>query len=148
MCCHAFRDNTPNDLVYPMPISSEPDVYFVWVSDEMKEKGRERERTVVITKFHILIIHLILWIILLWAYHKNRVNWIKWQSKSVHKTQLAFSSFVEGEKNKETTRTRKDFYHSKEKNVFFLSRAMEGNFAADMCLRFTRLTFEKLFKVD
>jgi hypothetical protein len=39
--CRAFRDNTPNDLVYPMPISSRPDV---WVSEERQEREKERCR--------------------------------------------------------------------------------------------------------
>lgn len=52
--CHAFRDNIPNDLVYPMPISAEPDVCIFYASFRWDEKGRNR-KNVVIKKFPIHI---------------------------------------------------------------------------------------------
>lgn len=71
--CPACRDNTPNDLVYPMPISSEPGGWklFPWRDDPSgRMKGRRRWNRYKTEKIpiHIKLIihHLILWIILLW----------------------------------------------------------------------------------
>lgn len=93
---HAFRDNKPNDLVRPMPISVRPDDIEFSTKKNERRRRREKKSGKVIKKidkkffrrmkdpfaysYIKLIIHLILWIILLWLTHKNRVNWIKWEA--------------------------------------------------------------------
>jgi hypothetical protein len=75
-----------------------------------RRDGNHRYKKISYSYKHI-IIHLISWIILLWEAHKNRVNWIKWQSKSVHKTQLAFFFLFcwKGDRKKQTRMEEKRF---------------------------------------